>query len=456
VFRIGDPLRQLRRAKHPRPVRPPQTFGDCGHESYHWKVVLSALKGGPAELIHNIRTLVGATLGSAIGSIALFTYTYGAFITAMSKGLGWSLSQLTSVQLLQSILIAILAPLVGSLMDKGGGKVLIGVGFAAQALIFAALSVAPACFPLFVVLQLAYCVLAIGSSPIGLARVVSERFVRRRGFALACAVSGMGVTGMIGPIFISHVIAAHGWRGGYIALAGVVTVLAPISWCLMFLRRSVRSTAAEKTSRSATAILPLLKRPLFWTLVGSFCLASIANVGYISHLIRLLTARGVSPIKAAEIQGVMGLAILSGRFGLGLLIDNLFAPLIGSVCMLMTAGGMIALSASAPELTIPAVFTLGFTVGAELDLMSYLVAKYFGVANFGKLYGLLYGLVILASGASPVFIAVIVEKNGGYQVALITSSIIMGVAAGLMLLAPRYPRGKDVYRDSIHGVDSAG
>ncbi len=40
-------------------------------------------------------------------------------------------------------------------------------------------------------------------------------------------------------------------------------------------------------------------------------------------------------------------------------------------------------------------------MGAELDLMGFLVARYFGLAEFGRIYGWQYGAFVLASGISP-------------------------------------------------------
>ncbi len=48
--------------------------------------------------------------------------------------------------------------------------------------------------------------------------------------------------------------------------------------------------------------------------------------------------------------------------------------------------------------------TLGFAMGAELDLMGFLVARYFGLAEFGRIYGWLYGAFIFASGLGPLWV----------------------------------------------------
>jgi len=153
----------------------------------------------------------------------------------------------------------------------------------------------------------------------------------------------------------------------------------------------------------------------------------------------MLSESGIPPVRAAEIQALLGLAVLAGRFGIGLIVDKVFAPFLGFGCLAVAAVGLLGLSTGDVALVLPAVFALGFTLGAELDLMGYLIARYFGVENFGKLYGLLYGCVILSSGTSPLIIATIADRTGGYSNALHVSAAGLTVAAVILLLLPRFP-----------------
>jgi hypothetical protein len=92
-----------------------------------------------------------------------------------------------------------------------------------------------------------------------------------------------------------------------------------------------------------------------------------------------------------------------------------------------------------------AAFGIGLTIGAELDIMAYFISRYFGLASFGRLYGLAYGALIIAGGASPVLIASL-SGTGGYGTALIVSALGTLAGAAILLTLPS-PR-RDVRADA--------
>ena len=83
-------------------------------------------------------------------------------------------------------------------------------------------------------------------------------------------------------------------------------------------------------------------------------------------------------------------------------------------------------------------FGIGFAIGAEVDLIGYLVARYFGMAAYGKIYGMLYAAFVIGVGSSPILIAKLHNISGGYTDAVFTSAIFVAVSAVLFLLLPRF------------------
>src|SRR5690606_34962809 len=82
---------------------------------------------------------------------------------------------------------------------------------------------------------------------------------------------------------------------------------------------------------------------------------------------------------------------------------------------------------------------LGLALGAELDLMGFLIARYFGLAQFGKIYGWLYFAFVFASGLGPLWVGAARDATGNYSIALAISAIGLVVTCGGFLLMPRYP-----------------
>jgi OFA family oxalate/formate antiporter-like MFS transporter len=86
-----------------------------------------------------------------------------------------------------------------------------------------------------------------------------------------------------------------------------------------------------------------------------------------------------------------------------------------------------------------AAFLLGFAAGAESDLIAFLAARYFGMAHFGRIYGMLYMPFGLASATSPIFYGVVRESAGSYDPILSVASVIFVVGGALLLMLGRYP-----------------
>ena len=84
-------------------------------------------------------------------------------------------------------------------------------------------------------------------------------------------------------------------------------------------------------------------------------------------------------------------------------------------------------------------FLLGFAAGAESDLIAYLTGRYFGMAHYGKIYGMLYMPFGVFSAISPIVYSSVRDATGSYDPILFYS--IFGYISGgaLLLLLGRYP-----------------
>src|SRR5712692_5931037 len=119
-------------------------------------------------------------------------------------------------------------------------------------------------------------------------------------------------------------------------------------------------------------------------MVGAFFLTSVSFHGCYIHLVPLLTDRGVSPGIAALAISVAATGSFVGRLGCGYLLDRVFAPYVAVGFFGGAALGIGLLwSSVGSALAFVAAVLLGLLVGAELDLMAYMVSRYFGLRAFG-------------------------------------------------------------------------
>ena len=134
-----------------------------------------------------------------------------------------------------------------------------------------------------------------------------------------------------------------------------------------------------------------------------------------------------------------GIALTGGRVVAGWLADYLFAPYIGAFFLLCPAIGLVIL-ALRPEGVPPvvAILLLGAGVGAEIDLLSYLVSRYFGVRHFGEIYGWLFSACAIGIAAGGTAMGWTYQLTNTYVPTLLVFSALLVVAAGLLLLLGTY------------------
>ena len=166
--------------------------------------------------------------------------------------------------------------------------------------------------------------------------------------------------------------------------------------------------------------------------------AGISGIG--ANLFASLTDRGLSPSQAATIQGIMGAAIIIGRIGVGHLVDRHWAPGVAAVVLSLPMFGSLLLYGNPPYwTTVLAVILIGLAAGAELDLMSFLTARYFGVLHYSKIYSLLYSGLAICGGSAPMLFAHLYDLNGSYAQSFLMGGAFFLISALLMLLLGRYP-----------------
>ena len=376
-------------------------------------------------------------MAASVGTIGLNAYTSGAFVPELVAKVGYSREQLSIATLLLSGTVALVAPFVGQAVDQWGAFRVIAFAVIGEVLGFFLLGTVPADFAWYASAMVLLALLGAGTTPPSFSRIVTSHFDRRRGLALGLMISGLGVTAISAPMLLTQVIARLGWRGGYLSLSALVLIFGAIG-LLLIRSDSASARAHPMPAVSQSGDWSALKRPLYWYILFCFAAPALFGAGYLLHLISILRERGFSPAQAAQIQALVGIAIIAGRLMSGLAMDRLFAPYVAAGAFMITAlGTTLLLSSQAPLLCLAAV-GIGLTIGAELDILAFTLSRYFGLASFGRLYGLAYSVMILAGGCSPVLIARL-ARAGDYTSGIIVSAA--GIFAATVLVA-RLPKFK--------------
>ena len=382
------------------------------------------------------RSLAGAVVGCATGVSALLMYTNGLFVAGLAQDFGLTRVQFGFGVLLVTMTLAFANPVVGWLVDRVGAKWLSVAGLLLLSAGFATLGSFIHSIHDYYLLQVLVALAGAASGPIAYSKIVNETFVRHRGIALGITMTGIGLTAAAIPPVLAGIIADEGWRSGYHHLAFVPLLGAVLTAVLLPARHAAGSS---RSAQAAAAGTDFLRTKAFWMLAGTFFVLSLSFMGLVPHLVPMLGDAGLDPRTAGRLAGQMGLAVIGSRMIVGLALDRVFAPRVALVtCVVAAAGNLVFLLQGVGAASITAI-AMGIALGAELDLMGFLVARYFGLAQFGKIYGWLYFAFIFASGLGPLWVGAVRDGTGSYSLALVGSCVGLLVSCVGFLLMPRYP-----------------
>ena len=82
----------------------------------------------------------------------------------------------------------------------------------------------------------------------------------------------------------------------------------------------------------------------------------------------------------------------------------------------------------------------GLANGAEIDLIGFMTARYFGLRAFGQIYGILYAVYVVGASVSVWLYGRVFDLTGSYDTALEMAAATLSLSALLFLLLARIDR----------------
>jgi MFS family permease len=411
-----------------------------GRMFYGWWVVLAASVG----------------LFASFGPIVSFTF--GVFLTPLSQEFQWSRGEISVAFSLAMLMLGLSSPGVGRLVDRfGARRIILPATFLFSASLMALALVQKLWH--FYLIYIAMGLVGGGTAPVPYSTVVSRWFDRRRGLALGLMMVGTGLGMFIMPSLTHALIVHRGWRMAYLILGAMVLLLTiPIVGALLKDRPQDMGQypdgIAPPISDPPTTWeepeefdrLRALRTLVFWQMVVAFFLVSGTVHGCLTHLAPMLIDRGVSPQNAARATSLLGGAVLVGRVITGYLLDRFFAPRVALGFFTGAFLGVLLLwSGATQELAFVSAFLVGLGMGAEVDIIAYMVSRYFGLRAFGSIYGYAFAAYIFGGLAGPLVMGTGVDRTGAYQWSLGIFLIALVLAIGLITRLGPYPvRGEVV------------
>jgi MFS family permease len=393
-----------------------------------------------------------ATVGLIFGPSTILIFLFGVFVAPLEREFGWSRPEILFAATIVSLMIMVISPIQGYLIDRFGARPIVlfsTVTFAAGLL---GLALIPGEIRFFYFLYAILPLLAIGLWPVSYLRVVSTWFDKRLGLAIGIANGGIGIGTSVLPLFATYLMTVGTWRAAYVGVAAIIlAVTLPLN--IWFLREAPRPETPGLSKVGSLTGLPfreISRSRTFLLLVGAFFFLGFVNTGLVANQISLLIDSGSSPTRAALVQSVFGIAVLLGRFATGALLDHYPAK---RIMMVVCAGGAIACLMYAAGVTNDLVFVcavlIGAIFGAEFDVLSYVVKRYFGMAAFGLAYGTVFAVFQLGAAIGATLLPLSRSYSGSYAMGLQIYAAALAISILLFALIGPY-----LFDTSRLGADS--
>ncbi len=392
-----------------------------------------------------VRLLVAALIGVGLGLPTMPFYTIGIYAPIWAQEFGWSFASIFSGLVITTAVLLFGGPFVGALVDRHGARKVAGISLAGLAAGYMTLAFLGGSILQYYVSWSLLSLAGIGATSISFTRAINGAFVRRRGLALGIALSGMGLFAMLVKPVAGWLIDAVGWRLTVVVVGALPLLLGAtaILWGFPAGRgEGASGVGAAQPSLPGFTLKEAVRTRTFKIMVCAFIAISFANGAPIPHLENILRSVHIDAQRILTLTSFIGVAMIAGRLAGGWLIDRIWAPLVGVAVLSAAAAGcwMLAHPPVSEGEAMVAILLLGFAGGVEVDLLSYLTARYMGVRNYGAVYGTLFGLFAVGAGVGPSIIGFAFDRLGSYSQILMGCIGLLALAAVLLLSMGRYPQ----------------
>lgn len=368
--------------------------------------------------------VLACVIGFAISPATVLFYTLGLFIEPLRAAHGWDRAEVSLAIPIFTAAVAGAMPVVGILIDRlGPRRVLIGsiLLYGGGLGGFFLVDSLPRFYGLFFLLG----VVCSGANSITYTRLLTVWFDRNRGKAIGIASSGMGLGMLIMPPIIDRVMQAANWQWAYLMVGAVVLLLGlPAATWLIADTPEELGLAREPAADALAPPVAMTVREAsgtrqYWLILACFMGIAGSTNAIAVHLAPMLLDLGTSSTGAAAAVSAFGGAMLLGRIAMGWLIDRFFAPRICALIFAVSTVATIGLAAGLPVAAIVvAAVCVGFSAGAEGDVMGFLIGRYFGIAHYARIYASIFVAYLLSVSAFPYLLAQMFELTGSYRAGL--------------------------------------
>lgn len=358
-------------------------------------------------------------------------YAYGVLMQPMEAELQTTRSVVVGAYSIALLLSGCLSTLSGAIIDRIGGRLVMGGGALLAALMFFLMSYVDSVLMLYLVWA-------------GLGVAMSATLYQPA-FAVLTQVYGSGYRRAITAVTLFGGLSSSvfwpltqalsdqvGWRDTWL-IYGALNLLISFPVHALLPKFSPSTEALTQATQGKSGLALVLRERSFYLLTTSFTLNALVFSAVSLHLMSLLQSRGITPTQAATIGAMVGPMQVLGRILETTVGRNLSSHKIGLCAMWLLPLALILLYAPNHWLWMYALFAgiYGISNGVMTIVRGTIPAELYGREAYGAVSGAMGAPVMIAIAAGP-FVASLLYTAIGSYMGMLLVLIVVGVLGSVM------------------------
>ena len=411
--------------------------------------------------------IVGAAFLANISCAFFLSSTLSVLLKPITADLRVSRGIFSLLRSGEHLLYALMAPWVGSLLDRYGprgmmvaGAVLSAIGFLLLGHVQSFLEFASVRGTMMAVGHALVCYFVVNVT-------VARWFVRMRGRAIALSHLGHGIAKVTISLVVAWLLTFVGWRQVW-TLFGVLVVVLAVIPVAIFMRRSPEDMGLHPDGAAADEPLdapgrtrergashreprepeiPWTRKEVrrtstFWLIVLVFGMVDVGVTGLNLHVVSYVSDLGFTLVQAAFVMTVIaGTQTASGLLW-GFAGERISVRKIISFLFLVEAAGLyVAANTEDLRIIYLGFFFYGLGLGGVQVLEEVMWANYFGRVSLGTVRGASLQIVLLCGVCGPPFFGFVNDYTGSYTISfyMFMTMLLVSSMLTLTIRRPRHP-----------------
>ena len=408
--------------------------------------------------------IVGVGFLSHLACAFHMSSTLSVFLKPLTEDLAVSRGLFSLLRSGEILIGAALAPLVGPLVDRHGGRWLMAGGALVAGAGFMLLSQVSSYWQF---LFLRWTFITIGGvfmCHMVVSVTISRWFVRRRGRAIAIASLGQGLSKVCIPPLTAMLFVWLGWRWTWSGF-GMITLILIVVPALIFMRRSPEDIGLKpdgdvpdghggepgtRRLAGAAALIAsdevlwhwreVIRTDTFWVVCFIYGMVNVGIAGLNLHVFAYVTDIGFSATVGATVLSIIAATQLGSTLVWGFLGERMEIRHSSLLMFLVQAVGLgLALAASEAWILYAGFLLYGAGLGGGWVLQELVWANYFGRLSLGAVRGAGILVTHAFGAAGAPFFGFVYDATGSYTSSFISFILALALSA-LLSLTVRAPR----------------